>query len=258
MFVKISKSLICIFSGFFFVVAFAENTLSQEVSVEFPEELLMVEFDKYILPRFKFKTQISLLANMENGGFDAKLGILSSGKAVFSDLNGFVYRLETKTSDAGKMSKLEKFISWFNSPSGVMTIEDFSIQGVQAFKAVEYVEEKEEVEIFDGDIASGLSLSQDHCKRCHVVDENSFAGIDSSPSFHAMRSFDNWHERFTAFWTVSPHLNVISITEVYEAGSNSVPTTIAPIELSLDQIDDILAYVASIKPKDLGKPINSW
>ena len=61
-----------------------------------------------------------------------------------------------------------------------------------------------------------------------------------------------------AFWTVSPHLNVISINEVYEAGSKTVPITISPIRISLEQVDDILAYVASIHPKDLGKPINFW
>ena len=68
----------------------------------------------------------------------------------------------------------------------------------------------------------------------------------------------DWEERFRAFWTVSPHLNVISIKEVYDAGSKLSPVVIAPIELSLDDIDDILSYVSKIKPKDLGKPINFW
>ena len=258
MFVKISRCLIGAFFGFFFIVTASETNDNNQISLEFPEELLMIEFEKYILPRFKFKTQIKLSVSTGNKLYDAKLGILSTGVEVFSDLNGFVYRLETKTTDPEKLSKLEKFAKWLTSDSGIRTIEDFSIQGVQVFTAVEYSEEQEESEIFDGDIASGLGLSQTHCKRCHVVDDNAFAGIDSTPSFHAMRSFDNWQERFTAFWTVSPHLNVISISEVYQAGSKTVPITIAPIELSLDEVDDILAYVASIVPKDLGKPINSW
>ena len=66
-----------------------------------------------------------------------------------------------------------------------------------------------------------------------------------------MRSFEDWEERFRAFWTVSPHLNVISIKEVYDAGSKLSPVVIVPIELSLDDIDDILSYVSKIKPKDL-------
>ena len=50
----------------------------------------------------------------------------------------------------------------------------------------------------------------------------------------------------------------IYIKEVYDAGSKLSPVVIAPIELSLDDIDDILSYVSKIKPKDLGKPINFW
>ena len=73
-----------------------------------------------------------------------------------------------------------------------------------------------------------------------------------------MRSFEDWEERFRAFWTVSPHLNVISIKDVYDAGSKFSPVVIAPIELTLDEVDDILSYVSKIKPKDLGKPINFW
>ena len=94
-------------------------------------------------------------------------------------------------------------------------------------------------------------------QKMSCVDDNAFAGIDLSPSFHE-RSFEDWEERFRAFWTVSPHLNVISIKEVYDAGSKLSPVVIVPIELSLDDIDDILSYVSKIKPKDLGKPINFW
>jgi len=258
MFVKISRSLIVTFLGFFFVITSAKTNYGNEITVEFPEELLMIEFEKYILPRFKFKTQINILVNKDSNSFDANLGILSTGFEVFSDLNGFVYRLETKTADTERLQRLEKFVSWLTSPAGIMAIEDFAIEGAQVFKAVQYLEEKEEAEIFDGNIASGLGWSQKHCKRCHVVDDNAFAGIGSTPSFHAMRSFEDWEERFRAFWTVSPHLNVISITEVYDAGSNLSPVVIAPIELTLDEVDDILSYVSKIVPKDLGKPINFW
>ena len=258
MFVKISRYLSHIFLLTSISLGTAQTAVAQEVFIEFPEELLMIEFDKYLLPRFKFKTQIMIRVSSESDSLDARLGLIPKGKELFSDLNGFVYRLETITPNANQISKLEKFVSWLNSPSGITTIEDFSINGSNVFKALESKVEKKEEEVFEGNIASGLSLSQEHCKRCHVVDDNAFAGIDSTPSFHAMRSFDDWQERFMAFWTVSPHLNVISINEVYEAGSKTVPITISPIRISLEQVDDILAYVASIHPKDLGKPINFW
>ena len=258
MFVKISRYLTHIFLVILLSVGNVQTAVGQEVFIEFPEELLMIEFDKYLLPRFRFKTQIMVRVSSQSDSLDARLGVIPKGKELFSDLNGFIYRLETITADASQISKLEKFVSWLDSPSGITTIEEFSINGSNVFKSIESAVAKKEEEVFEGDVAYGLSLSQQHCKRCHVVDDNAFAGIDSTPSFHAMRSFDDWQERFTAFWTVSPHLNVISITEVHEAGSKTVPVTISPIRISLEQVDDILAYVASIKPKDLGKPINFW
>ena len=258
MFVKISRHLTHIFLVILLSVGNVQTAVGQEVFIEFPEELLMIEFDKYLLPRFRFKTQIMVRVSSQSDSLDARLGVIPKGKELFSDLNGFIYRLETVTTDASQISKLEKFVSWLDSPSGITTIEEFSINGSNVFKSIESAVEKKEEEVFEGDVAYGLSLSQQHCKRCHVVDDNAFAGIDSTPSFHAMRSFDDWQERVTAFWTVSPHLNVISITEVHEAGSKTVPVTISPIRISLEQVDDILAYVASIKPKDLGKPINFW
>ena len=138
-------------------------------------------------------------------------------------------------------------------------VKDFASEDNQKLVKKLFTKIQNEKEfVFEGDIKNGLLVSQKHCKRCHVVDDNAFAGIDSSPSFHAMRSFEDWEERFRAFWTVSPHLNVISIKEVHDAGSKLSPVVIAPIELSLDDIDDILSYVSKIKPKDLGKPINFW
>ena len=188
-------------------------------------------------------------AGVNENGFNA------SG---FSDLNDIIYKIELITSEEAKLKKIDKFIDWLKSTSGISAIEGFQFNGVPIFKAI-LLEKKEKKEfVFEGDSKNGLLISQKHCKRCHVVDDNAFAGIDSSPSFHAMRSFEDWEERFRAFWTVSPHLNVISITEVYDAGSNLSPVVIAPIELTLDEVDDILSYVSKIVPKDLGKPINFW
>ncbi len=258
MFVKNLKQILQIFFVILALFSPLKGGYAQEIFIKFPDELRMIEFDKHILPRFKFKTQIILKASENETVFDASIGIIPDGEPVFSDLNNFVYKFEIVTSDQEKIKKMNRFISWLKSSSGISAIEGFSIDGSPAFKAVPRQEELKKEQVFEGDSASGLAISQKHCKRCHVVDSNAFAGIDSSPSFHAMKSFEDWEERFRAFWTVSPHLNVISISEVYEAGSKSVPVTIAPIELSLEQVDDILAYVASIKPKDLGKPINSW
>ena len=245
MFVKILDKILLIFFSFLIIFFQVKNALSEEVYLHFPEELLMIEFDKHILPRFKFKTQISIKSKKTSENTDLSIDVKNEGISVFSDLNGIVY-------------KIEKFIDWLRSPSGISAIEGFQFNGTPMFKALQFEKQTEKEFVFEGDIKNGLLVSQKHCKRCHVVDDNAFAGIDSSPSFHAMRSFEDWEERFRAFWTVSPHLNVISIKEVYDAGSKLSPVVIAPIELSLDDIDDILSYVSKIKPKDLGKAINFW
>tara|TARA_B000000532_G_scaffold44537_1_gene33611 strand:+ start:3694 stop:4470 length:777 start_codon:yes stop_codon:yes gene_type:complete len=258
MFVKILDKILLIFFSFLIIFFQVKNALSEEVYLHFPEELLMIEFDKHILPRFKFKTQISIKSKKTSENTDLSIDVKNEGISVFSDLNGIVYKIEKITSDEIKLNKIEKFIDWLRSPSGISAIEGFQFNGTPMFKALKFEKQNEKEFVFEGDIKNGLLVSQKHCKRCHVVDDNAFAGIDSSPSFHAMRSFEDWEERFRAFWTVSPHLNVISIKEVYDAGSKLSPVVIVPIELSLDDIDDILSYVSKIKPKDLGKPINFW
>jgi len=60
---KLDKILYIFFSvSVFFILA--KNLSSEEIHFHFPEELLMVEFDKHILPRFKFKTQIRYICNL--------------------------------------------------------------------------------------------------------------------------------------------------------------------------------------------------
>ena len=254
---KLDKILYIFFSvSVFFILA--KNLSSEEIHFHFPEELLMIEFDKHILPRFKFKTQITINAVSSFENSDASIGVKTNGTSIFSDLNDVIYKIKLSTTDESKLKKIYRFIDWLKSSSGISAIEGFELNGAQIFKSLKL--EKKEIQefVFEGDDDNGLLISKKHCKRCHVVDDNAFAGIDSSPSFHAMRSFEDWEERFRAFWTVSPHLNVISIKDVYDAGKKFSPVVIAPIELTLDEVDDILSYVSKIKPKDLGKPINFW
>ena len=62
MFVKILDKIPHIFFSLLVFLTLAKNLSSEEIHLHFPEELLMVEFDKHILPRFKFKTQITINA----------------------------------------------------------------------------------------------------------------------------------------------------------------------------------------------------
>ena len=60
MFVKILNKILYIFFSLLIFFTLPKNLSSEEIHLHFPEELLMVEFDKHVLPRFKFKTQIKI------------------------------------------------------------------------------------------------------------------------------------------------------------------------------------------------------
>ena len=107
-----------------------------------------------------------------------------------------------------------------------------------------------------GNLENGRELSHDHCRRCHVDRADKYAGIDNAPSFHAMRSFDDWYIRFSTFYAVSPHKALISV-EGSGIEKDRALITIAPIDLKMDDINDIVAFVHSLTPLDLGKPVNS-
>ena len=81
-----------------------------------------------------------------------------------------------------------------------------------------------------------------------------YAGIGNSPSFHAMRSFEDWYTRFSAFYAVSPHKALISV-EGSGIEKDRDLITIAPIDLKMSDVNDIVAFVHSLTPLDLGKPI---
>ena len=46
----------------------------------------MIEFDKHILPRFKFKTQISIKSKKTSENTDLSIDVKNEGISVFSDL----------------------------------------------------------------------------------------------------------------------------------------------------------------------------
>ena len=81
--------------------------------------------------------------------------------------------------------------------------------------------------------------------------------IGSTPSFALMRTFPDWQQRFETFFILKPHPAFTQVADVTEPFGSSLPSPIAPIEVTLDEIDAITAYVATIPPADLGAPIQS-
>ena len=60
---------------------------------------------------------------------------------------------------------------------------------------------------------------------------------------------------FQAFYVLAPHPAFTQIKDVTEPFPIDLPSPIAPMEITLDDLEAILAYVAEMPPADLGAPI---
>jgi hypothetical protein len=149
-----------------------------------------------------------------------------------------------------------RFADWMTSEIGQRTITSYEVAGVTPFTLPDIIEEAETTPIFDGDAAMGKEISLARCGRCHVVaPENRMKAIGSTPSFAVLRSFEDWDARFQSFYTLKPHPAFIQVTGVTEPFAKHRPSPISPIEISLGELEAILAYVAGLTPADLGAPI---
>ena len=81
-------------------------------------------------------------------------------------------------------------------------------------------------------------------------------GIGSTPSFAALRSLAGWEDKFLAFWSENPHPSFTQVEGLTEPFDPDHPPHIAPVEITLDELEAIYAFAATIEPKDLGAPIN--
>ncbi len=219
----------------------------KKFTLDAPEELIENGFVKFLLPRFSLKTQIRI----EVSG-NAEVSLSDQGTPVFRD-DIQVYAL----SDGGD-GDVDRFREWIQSDVGKRTIESFKIDGVAPYSADVAVEEIVVASEPTGDAVLGEKLSLLHCGRCHVVSEkNRMNGMGSSPSFRLMRTFEDWQNRFEAFFVLKPHPAFTQIEDVTEPFPIDRPSPIAPLEITLDDLDAILAYVALLEPADLGAPIQA-
>ena len=106
------------------------------------------------------------------------------------------------------------------------------------------------------DYQPGEKLTLFHCGRCHVINErNKYGGIGSTPSFGALRTLDDWENRMLGFYTLAPHPAFTQVEGVTEPFPAHRPSPIHPLELTLDDIDEITAFTATIPAKNLGQEI---
>lgn len=101
-------------------------------------------------------------------------------------------------------------------------------------------------------VPAGLSLSERHCGRCHIVGQDRFAGISSTPSFKIMiQALDDWQERFDTFMARKPHPAHIRL-EGDGPRPDHLPSASVEVVLTLKEIEAILVYVDHMA-RELGR-----
>ena len=241
--------------GMVAVLAFGAAAAAEDLTLRMPEAMVSAGFDKQILPRFGFKHRIRVVPVTE-GPADMAFG--DAGTRVFQSVNGGDIRLEILASDADRKDKAATFLDWLKSTSGKSAIEGFMPDGEPVYTtelAAVVVEAPEE---FEGDQEEGSRLALVHCGRCHVVDQrNRMGGIGSTPSFAALRGRENWSDLFRAFYYHNPHPSFTQVEGVTDPFDPNRQVHVAPMEITLEEVESIMAFVATITPKQLGRPVES-
>ena len=204
---------------------------------------------KHIAPRFSLKTQVRVEIVDDPAAAELVLG--AEGRALFSGL-GETWHLEVRSDAKGA----QRFADWLTSQVGSRTIQSFAPDGAPLFtepKVQKAVVARVEM---TGDAVAGQEVSWAKCGRCHVTERGRGGfGIGSTPSFFVMRGFEDWESRFAGFYVLKPHAVFTQLEGVTDPFPIDRPSPIAPIELTLDDLEAILAYVAVLAPADLGDPL---
>ncbi len=106
----------------------------------------------------------------------------------------------------------------------------------------------------DGNAVNGREIAALHCTRCHVVgDINPNGGISSTPSFQMLvKRRPDYKDRFQTFHARRPHPAFLSIKGVGRLRPD-LPPNAEPVEMTEEEVQDVLAYVETLKPTDKKK-----
>lgn len=231
-----------------FLSASSAQAQEKSFTLHAPDKLSDTGFLKHLLPRFSLKKGIRITVTASPA--DANLG--ADGTPVFrqGDVLWHLSKVDGPYTDA--------FLDWLLSDVGKRTIEAFEPDGVALFSADVETDNEVETVALDGDAALGEKVALSQCGRCHVVNEtNKMNTIGSTPSFALMRNFADWQQRFENFFVLRPHGAFTQVADVTPPFAEHLPSPIAPINVTLEEIEAITAYVGSLKPADLGAPIQS-
>ncbi len=206
---------------------------------------------KFILPRFSLKHGVRVTVLEDTAGAS---GVLIEGgdRPAFSR-GGVNFGITILATDDPHFATLS---DWLTSEIGQRTVLSYKLDGEAVFEVPVMAAVVEEADVPDGDAARGADLALTACGRCHVVgDVNRMKGIGSTPSFAVLRSLDDWMERFTAFYALNPHPSFTVIPDLTEPFDETRPSPITPVTLTLEELENIVAYAATVDPADLGAPI---
>ncbi|MEH6644757.1 hypothetical protein [Sulfitobacter sp.] len=205
-------------------------------------------FLQHLLPRFSLKHGVRI-TQIDEGG-DVVIG--HEGVPVFAGLDAIWH------VSGPKVGGPALFTEWLLADIGKRTIHAFQPEGVAIFTAQIEDEGALPAAVFEGDPLLGETLSLRHCGRCHVInDTNRMDGMGQTPSFALMRTFDDWRDRFATFYILNPHPSFTQIADITQPFAAHLPPAIVPLEMTQGELDNILSYVATIAPADLGAPLQS-
>jgi hypothetical protein len=213
------------------------------------EESGLVQF---LRPRFSLKTGVPVQVETDGANVVLDDQASSDAKPVLARGDAVYY------ISVGEGKGAKRFAEWLLSDVGQRAIEQFQPENGQPFTGAAGLAEAVSEVMPEGDVARGETLSYQNCGRCHVIGaRNRMKGIGSTPSFALMRSFPDWQQRFGGFYTLNPHPSFSQVVDVTDPFDPARPPPISPLELTIGELDDILAFVATLKPADLGAPLQT-
>lgn len=232
------------------VLPFKALAEGRQVVLYAPPDLIATGVMDYILPRFKLKTQVPVVLT---GDLAAAEVVIDAGALPLFEGAGQAWSLRVVQDTAWTA----RFADWLQGEIGLNTVLSYAPEGDPVFRAVTQAAQVAPPVVLSGDPALGLEVSRAKCARCHVVDAQGFTGIGSTPSFAILRGFADWQDRFIGFFALNPHPAFTQIDGVTEAFDPTRPSPIVPLEMTLDEVDAVAAYVAGMAPADLGAPLQS-
>ena len=228
----------------------------RRIAVAASPELIESGLLKHMLPRFSLKTGIRTTPVPLEAGIEVEVLIgpaVDGGRPVFR--SGETVYLAGPGAGA-KQALAGRFLDWLASQIGQRTVASFAPDGKALYEPAAGARVEVKGPAVTGDALAGERLALVNCGRCHVVGEkNRMGGIDSTPSFAVLRTLGDWERRFRAFFTLNPHPAFTQVPGVTPPFDEARPPPIAPLEVTLADIDAILAYAASLAPAELAEPL---